>query len=42
MDFLQLPIFICSLNYPLYRDGDAKDVDIKFLEKHQIVKGVEL
>ncbi len=30
------------LNYPLYRDGDAKDVDIKFLEKHQIVKGVEL
>ncbi|WP_252989660.1 hypothetical protein, partial [Listeria monocytogenes] len=26
----------------LYRDGDAKDVDIKFLEKHQIVKGVEL
>ncbi|MFA1037185.1 hypothetical protein ACCB37_06150, partial [Staphylococcus aureus] len=27
---------------PLYRDGYAKDVDIKFLEKHQIVKGVEL
>ncbi len=30
-----------QFNYPLYRDGDAKDVDIKFLEKHQIVKGVE-
>ncbi|MBE5660752.1 acetyl-CoA carboxylase biotin carboxylase subunit [Staphylococcus sp. SS21] len=30
------------LNYPAYCDGDAKDVDIKFLEKHQIVKGVEL
>ena len=30
------------LSYPLYADGDAKDVDIKFLEKHQIIKGVEL
>lgn len=30
------------LSYPAYAEGDAKDVDIKFLEKHQIVKGVEL
>ncbi|BGE82272.1 acetyl-CoA carboxylase biotin carboxylase subunit [Staphylococcus petrasii] len=30
------------LSYPLYADGDAREVDIKFLEKHQIIKGVEL
>ncbi|MDK8289995.1 MAG: biotin carboxylase N-terminal domain-containing protein, partial [Staphylococcus lugdunensis] len=30
------------LSYPLYADGDASEVDIKFLEKHQIVKGVTL
>ncbi|OEL02225.1 acetyl-CoA carboxylase biotin carboxylase subunit [Staphylococcus casei] len=28
------------LSYPLYADGDAKDVDIKFLDRHQIIKGV--
>ncbi|HLR19764.1 MAG TPA: acetyl-CoA carboxylase biotin carboxylase subunit [Staphylococcus sp.] len=27
------------LSYPLYAEGDAKDVDIKFLDKHQIIKG---
>lgn len=27
------------LSYPLYAEGDARDVDIKFLEKHQIIKG---
>ncbi|WP_418128698.1 acetyl-CoA carboxylase biotin carboxylase subunit [Staphylococcus sp. HKU1] len=26
------------LSFPLYADGDAKDVDIKFLDKHQIIK----
>lgn len=30
------------LNYPPYADGDARDVDIKFLEKHQIITGVTL
>lgn len=30
------------LNYPAYADGDARNVDIKFLEKHQIIKGVTL
>lgn len=28
------------LSYPLYADGDAKEVDIKFLDRHQIIKGV--
>lgn len=26
------------LNYPIYAKGDASKVDIKFLEKHQIIK----
>ncbi|MEQ6029836.1 acetyl-CoA carboxylase biotin carboxylase subunit [Staphylococcus saccharolyticus] len=30
------------LNYPQYANGDATEVDIKFLEKHQIIKGVAL
>ena len=30
------------LSYPLYADDDASEVDIKFLEKHQIIEGVEL
>ena len=30
------------INYPAYADGDARNVDIKFLEKHQIIKGVTL
>ena len=27
------------LSYPLYAEGDARDVDIKFLDRHQIIKG---
>lgn len=27
------------LSYPAYADGDASDVDIKFLERHKIIKG---
>ena len=30
------------LSYPAYADGDAKDVDIKFLDRHQITKGAAL
>lgn len=30
------------LSYPPYAKGNAEEVDIKFLEKHQIVKGVKL
>lgn len=30
------------LSYPPYAKGNAKEVDIKFLEKHHIVKGVKL
>lgn len=26
------------LSYPQYANGDAKDVDIKFLDRHQIIK----
>lgn len=29
------------LNYPIYAKGDASKVDIKFLEKHQIIKEVK-
>ncbi|MDR4210875.1 acetyl-CoA carboxylase biotin carboxylase subunit, partial [Bacillus thuringiensis] len=29
------------LNYPIYAKGDASTVDIKFLEKHQIIKEVK-
>ena len=29
------------LNYPIYAKGDASEVDIKFLEKHQIIKEVK-
>ena len=26
------------LSYPLYADGDANEVDIKFLDRHKIIK----
>ena len=29
------------LKYPIYAKGDASKVDIKFLEKHQIIKEVK-
>ena len=34
---LQLTLY-AVLNYPIYAKGDASKVDIKFLEKHQIIK----
>lgn len=27
------------LSYPLYAEGNAEEVDIKFLDRHQIIKG---
>ena len=27
------------LSYPLYAEGNAEEADIKFLDRHQIIKG---
>ena len=39
MDLQQLQTFYMQFCYPLYADDDASEVDIKFLEKHQIIEG---